>query len=199
MQWVFQVVDVHISWCPSCWLELGLILRRVSFLIFDSPQIISKKANENIARSYWILRVLLTFTKSLRLSLSLNCVFRVFFKCNSLHYVFARVCTLGEDHRALKGPKGAGRQRAPGWSGLVQEGEQGSEGEGQQPADRINREGGQQVCMEQRELCVYMAAYCSLAVPWYVSLLGCAVQYILSAGLYILCQLGLLRPTLNLC
>lgn len=53
------------------------------------------------------------------------------------------MCVLGEDYRAFKGPKGEGRQRTSGRSGVLQEGEQGSEGEGQQPADRINRERGQ--------------------------------------------------------
>lgn len=53
------------------------------------------------------------------------------------------VCVLGENHRAFKGPKGEGRQRTSGGSGLLQEGEQGSEGESQHPADRVNRERGQ--------------------------------------------------------
>lgn len=53
------------------------------------------------------------------------------------------VCVLGEDYRTFKGPKGERRQRTSGRSGVVQEGEQGPKGEGQQPADRTNRERGQ--------------------------------------------------------
>lgn len=58
-------------------------------------------------------------------------------------FCFFECVFLGEDYRAFKGPKGEGRQRASGRSGLLQKGKQGPEGESQQPANRINRERGQ--------------------------------------------------------
>lgn len=63
-------------------------------------------------------------------------LFSLFFLC---------VYGLGENHRAIKGPKGERRQRTAGGSGVLQEGKQRSERESQRFADRINREGGQWV------------------------------------------------------
>lgn len=60
---------------------------------------------------------------------------------NSISFIYFFVSS-GENHRAFKGPKGAGRPRTSGGSRRLQEGEQGSQGESQQPADRINRKGG---------------------------------------------------------
>lgn len=65
---------------------------------------------------------------------------------------------LGENHRAIKGPKGEGGQRTSGRGGPLQEGEQGAKGEGQQPADRINRERGQ--CLSMCDDSAAVLLYC---------------------------------------